>query len=91
MRPDTLVLWDKSFDSNDFLAAVTATRAQFLAGSAANRRTPSLTRLPDGSYLPVIAARRIRAIDATITVTCADSTVFTGSYWLASTLNDAGR
>ncbi|MFJ9432552.1 hypothetical protein ACIRQY_23235 [Streptomyces sp. NPDC101490] len=30
-------------------------------------------------------------IDATITVTCADSTVFTSSYQLATTLTDVGR
>lgn len=51
LRPDMLVLWDKGFDGNDFLAAVTATRAQFLGRLRSNRRTPVLTRLADGSYL----------------------------------------
>ncbi|MEU8360457.1 hypothetical protein AB0C27_31060 [Nonomuraea sp. NPDC048882] len=30
LRPDMLVLWDKGFDGNDFLAAVTGTGAQVL-------------------------------------------------------------
>ncbi|MFE2043146.1 transposase domain-containing protein [Streptomyces sp. NPDC059477] len=30
LRPDVLVLWDKGFGGNDFLASVTAIRAQFL-------------------------------------------------------------
>ncbi|MFF0059854.1 transposase domain-containing protein [Streptomyces microflavus] len=91
LRPDMLVLWDKGFDGNDFLASVTATRAQFLGRLRSNRRAPVLTRLADGSYLSVIAAEKVRVIDANITVTCADGTVFTGSYRLVTTLTDAGR
>ncbi|MCZ4122368.1 transposase [Streptomyces sp. H39-S7] len=91
LRPDTLVLWDKGFDGNDFLASVTATRAQFLGRLGSNRRTPVLTRLADGSYLSVIAAEKVRVIDANTTVTCADGTVFTGSYRRLTSLTDAGR
>jgi hypothetical protein len=91
LRPDMLVLWDKGFDGNSFLAAVNATGAQVLGRLRANRRTPVLTRLGDGSYLSVIGAEKVRVIDATITVTCADGTVFTGSYRLVTTLTDARR
>ncbi|MFI9042713.1 transposase domain-containing protein, partial [Streptomyces sp. NPDC053726] len=91
LRPDMLVLWDKGFDGNDFLAAVTATRAQVLGRLRNNRRTPVLSRLLDGSYLSVIGTVRVRVIDAQITVTCADGTVFTGSYRLVTTLTDARR
>lgn len=52
---------------------------------------PVLTRLTDGSHLSVIAAGKVRVIDTNITVTCADGTVFTGSYRLVTTLTDAGR
>ncbi|MET8949047.1 transposase domain-containing protein [Streptomyces sp. NPDC004542] len=45
LRPDMLVLWYKSFDGNAFLAAVSATRAQFLGRLRSNRRIPVLTRL----------------------------------------------
>ncbi|MEV5887326.1 hypothetical protein AB0L74_32545 [Streptomyces sp. NPDC052020] len=58
LRPDMLVLWDKGFDGNHFLASVIATRAQFLGRLRSNRRVPVLTRLADGSYLPVIPPRK---------------------------------
>ncbi|MGW6413248.1 IS4 family transposase [Streptomyces vinaceus] len=89
LRPDMLVLWDKGFDSNAFLAKVTGTGAQVLGRLCSNRRTPVLTRLADGSYLSVIGTVKVRAIDAQIAVTCADGTSFTGSYRLATTLTDA--
>ncbi len=91
LRPDMLVLWDKGFDGNSFLAAVTSTGAQVLGRLRANRRTPVLTPLADGSYLSMIGAEKVRVIDVNITVTCADGTVFTGSYRLVTTLTDARR
>ncbi|MER6832354.1 IS4 family transposase [Streptosporangium sp. NPDC000563] len=91
LTPDMLVLWDKGFDSNDFLAEVRATGAQVLGRLRGNRRTPILRRLGDGSYLSVIGAVQMRIIEARITVTCADGTVFAGSYRLASSLVDADR
>jgi hypothetical protein len=91
LRPDMLVLWDKGFDTNDFLAKVCATGAQVLGRLRSNRRTPVLTRLGDGSYLSVINSVRVRIIDAQITVTCIDGTVFTGTYRLVTTLTDARR
>ncbi|MFI5867304.1 IS4 family transposase [Streptomyces sp. NPDC051546] len=91
LRPDMLVLWDKGFDNNAFLATVTDTSAQVLGRLRSNRRTPVLTRLVDGSYLSVIGTVNVRIIDARITVTCADGTSFTGSYRLVTTLTDARR
>lgn len=91
LKPDVLVLWDKGFDGNAFLAAVTTTGAQFLGRLRSNRRTPVLTRLVDGSYLSVIGTVPVRVIDAQITVTCTDGTVFTGFYRLVTTLTDARR
>ncbi|WP_433635183.1 IS4 family transposase [Nocardia sp. CA-120079] len=91
LRPDMLVLWDRGFDSNDFLVKVCATGAQVLGRSRSNRRIPVLTRLGDGSYLAVIAGIPVRIIDAQITVTCIDGTVFTASYRLVTTLTDARR
>ncbi|MFC5782337.1 IS4 family transposase [Streptomyces aureus] len=91
LRPDMLVLWDKGFDSNAFLAAVTDTGAQVLGRLRSNRRTPVLTLLVDGSYLSVIGTVKVRVIDAQIAVTCADGTSFTGSYRLVTTLTDARR
>lgn len=91
LRPDMLVLWDKGFDANDFLAQVTATGAKVLGRLRSNRRTPVLARLGDGSYLSVIGTVNVRVIDAEVTVTCDDGTVFTGSYRLVTTLTDARR
>lgn len=91
LRPDMLVLWDKGFDANAFLAQVTETGAKVLGRLRSNRRTPVLARLEDGSYLSVIGTVKVRIIDAEITVTCADGTVFAGFYRLVTTLTDAHR
>ncbi|WP_147943274.1 transposase [Microbispora sp. CSR-4] len=91
LRPDMLVLWDKGFDGNDFLAAVTDTGAQVLGRLRSNRRAPILSRLADGSYLSLIGTVNVRIIDAQITVTCVDGTAFTGFYRLVTTLTDARR
>jgi hypothetical protein len=91
LTPDMLVLWDKGFDGNAFLAQVAATGAQILGRLRSNRRTPVLALLADGSYLSVIGTVRVRVVEAHITVTCQDGTTFTGSYRLATTLTDAGR
>lgn len=91
LTPNMLVLWDKGFDANAFLKAVTATGAQVLGRLRSNRRTPVLARLADGSYLSVIGTVKVRIIDAEIAVTCTDGTVCTGSYRLVTTLTDARR
>uniref|UniRef100_UPI000B19601C transposase domain-containing protein n=1 Tax=Microtetraspora fusca TaxID=1997 RepID=UPI000B19601C len=64
LKPDMLVLWDKGFDSNAFLAQVSATGAQFLGRLRSNRRTPILASLTDGSYLSMIGTLKIRIIEA---------------------------
>ncbi|MGW3352657.1 IS4 family transposase [Nonomuraea rubra] len=91
LTPDMLVLWDKGFDGNAFLAQVNATGAQVLGRLRSNRRTPILATLTDGSYLSMIGNLKIRIIEACITVACADGTTFTGTYRLVTTLTDARR
>ncbi|WP_373431719.1 transposase [Streptomyces achromogenes] len=91
LRPDMLVLWDKGFDANAFLANVASTGAQFLGRIRANRRTPVLARLGDGSYLSVLGTLPVRIVEAEIIVTCKDGTSFTGFYRLVTTLTDARR
>ncbi|MFE1416017.1 transposase [Streptomyces sp. NPDC058746] len=91
LRPGMLVLWDKGFDANAFLAEAAATGAKVLGRLRSNRRTPVLARLGDGSYLSLIGTVNVRIIDAEITVTCADGTLFTGLYRLVTTLTDARR
>jgi hypothetical protein len=83
-----LVLTDRGFDGGDFLAAVAATKAQFLARLTSTRRLPVLRHLPDGSYLPVIGGVKVRIITAQVTVTCHDGTTYGGTCRLATTLLD---
>jgi len=68
LGPDMLVLWDKGFDANDFLAQVTVTGAKVLGRLRSNRRTPVLARLDDGSYLSLVGTVKVRVIDAEVTV-----------------------
>jgi len=86
-----LVLWDKGFDSNDFLTAVAATGAQVLGRLKTSRRPPVLARLPEGSYLSRIGGVSVRVVEALITVTCADGSTYTGVYRLVTTLLDYRR
>jgi hypothetical protein len=71
LTPDMLLMWDRGFDSGNFIAAV-ATGARFLGRCRANRRLPVLTRLPDGTWLSRINGITVRTVEALITVTCAD-------------------
>ncbi|MER5891369.1 IS4 family transposase [Streptomyces sp. NPDC001941] len=91
LGPDMLLLWDKGFDANAFLASLTDTGAQFLGRIRANRRTPVLARLGDSSYLSVIGTVPVRIIEAQVIVTLDDGTSFTGVYRLATTLTCANR
>jgi hypothetical protein len=83
-----LLLADRGFDAGEFLREVAATQAQFLVRLCSTRRPPVLRRLPDGSFLSLIAGVKVRIIAADVTVTCADGTRYHGSYRLATTLLD---
>jgi Insertion element 4 transposase N-terminal/Transposase DDE domain len=83
-----LLLMDRGFDGGSFLAAVAATKAQFLVRLTSTRRPPVLRHLPDGSFLSVIGGVRVRIITAAVTVTCHDGTAYGGVYRLATTLLD---
>ncbi len=83
-----LVLLDRGFDAGEFLAGVTAAKAQFLVRLSSVRRPPVLGRLPDGSVLSVIGGVMVGIIEASVTVTCHDGTRYGGPYRLATTLLD---
>jgi len=83
-----LLLMDRGFDGGEFLAAVAATKAQFLVRLTSTRRLPVLRHLPDGSFLSVIGGVKVRIITAAVTVTCHDGTTYGGVYRLATTLLD---
>lgn len=84
LRTDMLVLVDRGFDAEAFLADLAGTGAQFLARLRNNRKLPVLARLDDGSHLSRIGALAVRIITADLTVTCADGTRYTATYRLAS-------
>jgi hypothetical protein len=86
-----LVLMDRGFDGGQFLREVAATRAQFLVRLTTRRRLPVMAALDDGSFLSRLGDLPVRVISAQVTVTCADSTSYTGSYRLATTLRDHRR
>ena len=83
-----LLLADRGFDAGDFLAAVAATGAQFLARLTSTRSLPVLRHLPDGSSLAVIGGVKVRVITPAVTVTCHDGATYGGTYRLATTLLD---
>jgi hypothetical protein len=91
LSPEMLVLWDRGFDGNDFLAAVHATGARVLGRINRRRRPPVLRKLADSSYLSTIGGVPVRIIEARVNVTCTDGSTFEGSYRLATTLLDARR
>jgi hypothetical protein len=57
LRPGMLVLLDRAFDANTFLAAVHATGAMLLARARSARNPRVLRHLPDGSDLDGLAVR----------------------------------
>ena len=82
-----LLLADRAFDGNDFLAAV-ATRSHFLIRAKSTRRPPVLAVLPDGSFLSLVGGVRVRVIDADVKVTAADGAVHADRYRLITGLLD---
>lgn len=85
-----IVLLDRGFDSNSFLAALAATDADFLVRLNGNRKPPMLRRYRDGSYLSLIAGIRVRIIECEIAI-CTTAGTHTGVYRLATTLLDWQR
>lgn len=88
LTDDMLLLADRGFDADDFLARAAGTRAQLLI-RLNSRRTPAvLAVLPDGSYLTIIGGVTLRIIEAHITATTRDGRRVGDRYRLATTLLD---
>ena len=62
-----LLLSDRGFDSDEFLANSAATGAQLLVRVKGHRTPAKWAHLPDGSYLTRIRGVRLRIIDAEVT------------------------
>ena len=91
LRPGMLVLLDRAFDANAFLAGVASTGAMLLARSKSTRHPPVLAHLPDGSYLSDLDGLRVRIVEAQLTVTGSDGSRVGESYRLITTLLDHHR
>ena len=91
LRPGMLVLLDRGFDANAFLAQVAGTGALLLARARSTRHPPVLGHLPDGSYLSHLDGLNVRIIEATLTMTGADGSRVRDGYRLITTLMDHRR
>nr|WTB28584.1 transposase [Streptomyces sp. NBC_00830] len=85
-----IVLLDRGFSSNTFLAAVAATEAAFLARVTAVRKPPVLTRYDDGPFLSRFGTVEVRIIECEITITTSRGR-HSGLYRLATNLLDHHR
>jgi hypothetical protein len=88
LEPGMLVLLDRAFDANAFLAEVAGTGAMLLARSKSTRNPAVLRHLPDGSYLSNLDGLPVRIIDADLAVTGADGSRIGDRYRLITTLLD---
>jgi transposase IS4-like protein/DDE family transposase len=91
LRPGMLVLLDRAFDANAFLADITKTGAMLLARSKSTRNPPVLEHLPDGSYLSDLDGLAVRIIEADLTMSGSDGSRVHDSYRLITTLLDHRR
>jgi Insertion element 4 transposase N-terminal/Transposase DDE domain len=91
LRPGMLILLDRAFDANAFLAEVHATGTMLLARAKSTRNPPVLQHLPDGSWLSCLDGLDVRIIDADVAMTGADGSRVTDRYLLITTLLDARR
>jgi hypothetical protein len=88
LGPGMLVLLDRAFDANAFLAEVHATGA-VLVCRAKSTRNPAVTgHLPDGSYLARLDDLPVRMIDAQVSMTGTDGSRVADAYRLITTLTD---
>jgi Insertion element 4 transposase N-terminal/Transposase DDE domain len=88
LEPGMLVLLDRAFDANTFLAEVNRTGAMLLARAKSTRNPPVLQQLPDGSYLSCLDALPVRIIEADLRMIGADGSRVTDRYRLITTLLD---
>ena len=88
LRPGMLVLLDRAFDGNAFLADIAGTGAMLLARAKSTRNPPVLEHLPDGSYLARLEDLPVRMIDAQVVMSGTDGSRVAGAYRLITTLTD---
>ncbi|MCP2248634.1 Transposase DDE domain-containing protein [Lentzea aerocolonigenes] len=90
LREGMIVLLDHGLVGRDLISGFAATGAEVLVRYTDRRNFPVLARYPDGSYLSTLGSRRVRVIDAEITITTSTGR-HTGLYRLVTTLLDHHR
>lgn len=90
LRTGMLLLLDRNYAARDLITALAATGTEIMVRLKTNRVMPVLARYPDGSYLSLLGAVKVRVIDAEITITTSTGRR-TGTYRLATTLLDHHR
>ncbi|MGW2370699.1 IS4 family transposase [Streptomyces sp. NPDC001667] len=88
LKRDMLLLADRGFASDGFLAKVADTGAHLLIRLKKQRTPAVLAALSDGSYLTRINGRKLRIIEADITLTTSEGQRTGDCYLLATTLLD---
>jgi hypothetical protein len=91
LGPGMLVLMDRAFDANAFLADVAGTGARLLVRGRGVRNPQVLAHLPDGSYLSCLDGLEVRIIEADVVMTGADGSRVGEPYRLITTLLDYRR
>ena len=91
LRPGMLLLLDRAFDGNVFLAEVHATGAMLLARARSARNPRVLRHLPDGSYLSSLDGLAVRIIEADVAITGSDGSRTGDRYRMITTLTDHHR
>jgi hypothetical protein len=88
LRTGMLLLADRNYAAADLLDTLAATGAHLLIRCKNGRKLPRLRHHHDGSWQTVLAGRRLRVIEARITITTTTGTR-TSDYRLLTTLLDA--
>src|SRR5829696_7418326 len=83
-----LVLLDRAFDANAFLAEVAGTGAMLLVRAKSTRNPAVLTHLSHGSYLSDLAGLPVRSIEADLQMTGVDGSRVADRYRLIAALLD---
>jgi hypothetical protein len=87
LHPGMLLLADRNYAAADLLNTLAATGADLLIRCKNGRKLPLLHRHHDGTWQTVLAGRRLRVVEARITITTTTGTR-TSDYRLLTTLLD---
>ncbi|MDQ6739545.1 MAG: transposase, partial [Actinomycetota bacterium] len=87
MGPGMFILADRNFAAAALLHQISDTGAHYLVRVKNGRHLPVHQALPDGSYLSVLAGKKVRVITATITLHTAEEER-TETYRLVTNLTD---